>query len=173
MPEINNTDIVVGAPSCLWTVWLPTWCILQDAFLRCPDGLWCSLTLAYSFTETSEMVRPQRSESPVCCPAGKLDPLVTHSANNWQIVSRVVCQWRQIIKSSPRSSATQVYWTDFLRPLTWAKSKDPASPSDWIQNVLDSLGSRKLLLSMLSRSVRAHGAFKGSCIAILKIFNGF
>lgn len=132
MPEINNTDIVVGAPSCLWTVWLPTWCILQDAFLRCPDGLWCSPTLAYSFTETSEMVRPQRSESPVCCPAGKLDPLVTHSANNWQIVSRVVYQWRQIIKSSPRSSATQVYWTDFLRPLTWAKSKDPASPSDWI-----------------------------------------
>lgn len=77
-------------------------------------------------------VRPQWSGSPVCCPTGKLDPLVTHSVNNWQTVSSVVYQWQWIIKSSPRSSATQVYWTDFLRPLTWAKSKAPASPSDWI-----------------------------------------
>lgn len=132
MPEINNTDIVVGAPFCLWTVWLPTWCILQDAFLGCLDRLWCSPTLVYSFTKTSEMVRPQWSGSPVCCPAGKLDPLVTHSANNWQTVSSVKYQWRWIIKSSPWSSAIRVYWIDFLRPLTWAKSKAPASPSNWI-----------------------------------------
>lgn len=89
-------------------------------------------TLAYSFTKTSEMLRPQWSGSPVCCPAGKLDPLVTHSANNWQTVSSVKYQWRWIIKSSPWSSAIRVYWIDFLRPLTWAKSKAPASPSDWI-----------------------------------------
>lgn len=77
-------------------------------------------------------VRPQWSESPMCCPAGKLDPLGTHAANDWQIVSSVAYQWCWIIKSSPWSSVIQFYRTDFLRPLTWAKSKAPASPSDWI-----------------------------------------
>lgn len=75
----------------------------------------------------SEMSDP--SGQRVLCALG---PLGTHAANDWQIVSSVAYQWCWIIKSSPWSLVIQFYQTDFLRPLTWAKSKAPASPSDWI-----------------------------------------
>lgn len=73
-------------PTCLWTVLL-THGVLHDVFLGCRDVLWCTPSLVYSLTKTSEMVRLQWSESCMHWTICKWDPLVTHSASNWQAVS--------------------------------------------------------------------------------------